>query len=107
MGARSPPWFARLPGQDFGTAALTISQDEPERPEARDPVIGIVQAQLGTQARDLPLRRELRQGQLDQALHLFGKQHRCSSSERPCRRGGSKEGATATRIGTPAEKPEF
>src|SRR5439155_692646 len=85
------PEIAASPAEDFGAAVLTISQDEPERPEARDPVLGIVQAQLGTEARDLPLRRELGQGQLDQALHLFGKQHRCSSSDRPCR-GGEQGG---------------
>jgi hypothetical protein len=47
----------------------------PNVPRPENPVIGIVQAELRAKARDLPLRGELCQGQLDQALHLLGKQH--------------------------------
>src|SRR5262245_59177803 len=79
MVARAPE-ITGSPAEDLRAPVLAIAQDEPERPEPGHPVIRIVQAQLGAQASDLPLRRELRQSQLDQALHLFREQHHFSSS---------------------------
>src|SRR2546425_9781859 len=43
------------PAEDLCGPALAVAQDETEGPEAGDPVVRIVQAQLGAPAGDLPL----------------------------------------------------
>src|SRR5262249_22779379 len=109
MVSRAPE-IAGAPAEDLRASILAIAQDEPERPEPGHPVIRIVQAELGTEARDLPLRGELRQGQLDAALHLFGEQHHFSSSlllQGRWRRGGASWVPLKTRAAAPAENPSF
>src|SRR5262250_3335062 len=88
------PEIAGSPAEDLRAPILAIAQDEPERAESGDPVIRVVQAQLGAEARDLPLRGELRQSQFDQALHLFREQHHFSSSRAARAVWGSKGSAT-------------
>src|SRR2546427_8286132 len=72
---RGLPEITIPPAEHLGGPAVAVSQHESERPEAGDPMVGIVQAELRAQASDLPLRGEFGQGKLDQALHLFRKQH--------------------------------
>ena len=56
-------------------AGRPITQDEPERAEAGNPVVRVVQTQLPAGAGDLPVGRELDEGELEQPLHLFREQH--------------------------------